>query len=354
MERVKAAIIGCGRDANNMHAPTLLDHPEFEVVGTYDTCSDAAEKMAEMFREKGHACTAYESREALLASDVQVCVVLTDSHTHLEVCTACLRAGKYTLVTKPWVLNVQEADELIKESNEAKKKCGVQLMVFLPMSWDVIMRTIKEIVASGAIGQVYQIRRRISTFGKRYDWQLYKKYGGGYLNNWGPHLLGQAMEFVDEPITKVCAEKKQVIMDGDCEDTFYAMLKTKNGIIINCEYAIMIDDLPHWTVQGSKGTIFVKDNVIDVHKISHPGPIDYTAYRNPFKDDHETFAITIPADGGYHEIYYHVASVIRGECPYMVPLGLTRNLTLLIDSIHRSAETDELVRISPEEWNKAL
>ena len=352
MERIKTAIIGCGRDARAMHAPTLMNHSEYEVIGTFDTDKKAAEDMAEMLREAGHHCKAYASREELLASDVQLCVVLTNSDTHLEVCTACLRAGKYTLVTKPWVININEADTLIEESEAAKKANGNQLMVFLPMSWDPVLKTIQKTVAEGAIGDVYQIRRRISTFGKRYDWQLYKKNGGGYLNNWGPHLLGQVMEFVDEPITKVCAEKKRVIMSGDCEDTFYAFMKTKSGTLINCEYEIMVDDLPHWTIEGSKGTIFVKDNKVTIHRISHPEEIDVTAYRNPYNDDIENIEVEMIPNNAYDVIYSHIASAIRKECEYRVPLSFTRQLTLLIDSIHKSADTDEIVRIEENLWNK--
>lgn len=350
MSRIKMAIIGCGRDAKAMHCPITMHHSDFEVAGTYDLKYEAAKEMADLLCENGNNCTAYTSMEELLASDIQMCLVLTDSHTHLDVCTQCLRAGKYVLVTKPWVLNTKEADQLINEAGKAKKEFGVELLVFLPMSWDPILHRIQKIVKAGEIGQVYQIRRRISTFGKRYDWQIYKKYGGGYLNNWGPHLLGQVMELVDEPITKICAEKKQVIMDGDCEDMFFAMMKSVSGVLINCEYGIMVDDLPHWTVQGSKGTIFVKDNVMDVHRITHPGPIDPTAYRNPFHDDHDTFTITMPGDNSYNEIYSHIAAVIRGEEDYRVKLNFTRDLTLLMESIHKSADIDDIVRISPDNW----
>lgn len=354
MERIKTAIIGCGRDANNMHGPILLKHPSFEVIGTYDINREASEAMASMFVEAGHNCKVFDSFEELLASDVQYCVVLTDSHTHADICAACLQAGKHVLVTKPWTIGSEEAEQLIAVAKECKKKFGVELMVFLPQNWGTNLSTLKEIIASGEIGQVYQIRRRASTFGKRYDWQLYKKYGGGYLYNWGPHLLGQVLDLVNEPIVKVYAEKKQVIMDGDCEDMFYAMLKTKSGVIINCEHGIMVDKLPHWIVQGSKGTVFITNGVIDVHKISHPGPIDPQVYRNPVKDDNETYELPGAFNGNRYDIYTHIADVIHGECAYRIPLTLPRNLTTLLDAIHQSADTDEIVRIPVEEWNRPL
>lgn len=355
MARIRTAIIGCGKNANELHTPILLKHPEFEVVGTYDIVLDRAQRLAKVFYLNEHAnCKAYESLEALLATDVEYTVVLTDSHMHTKVATACLRAGKNVLITKPWALDSKDADSIIGEAKKAKEQFGVSLMPFLPQNWGTDLSTIKEIIASGEIGQVYEIRRRAGTFGKRYDWQIYKQFGGGYLNNWGPHLLGQLLDLVDEPIVKVFAEKKQVIMDGDCEDTFIAMMKTQSGIILNCEHCIMVDELPHWIVQGSKGTIFVTDGTIDVHKISYPGPIDPTAYRSKTVDDNQSYPLPGQYNGDRFAIYSHIAEVIRGKCEYCVPLEFTRNLTTVCDAIHKSADTDEIVRISPEEWNNAL
>ena len=355
MARIKTAIIGCGKNANELHTPILLRHPEFEVVGTYDIVFDRAEKLAKVFYLNGHKnCKAYNTREELLASDVEYCLVLTNSHMHTEVAAACLRAGKNVLITKPWAKDSKDAAFIIEEAKKAKAKFGVHLMPFLPQNWGTDLATVKEYMRNGEIGEVYEIRRRAATFGKRYDWQIWKDQAGGYLNNWGPHLLGQLLAAVDEPIVKVCAEKKQVIMDGDCEDTFIANMKTQSGIILNCEHCIMVDKLPHWIVQGSKGTIFITDGTIDVHKISYPGPIDPTAYRSKTNDDNTTGPLPGAYNGDRSAIYTHIADVIRGKCEYLVPLTFTRNLTTVCDAIHKSADTDEIVRISPEEWNRPL
>lgn len=354
MSRIKTAIIGCGRNARELHTPILLRHPEFEVIGTYDLVADRAESLANVFAHNGHNCKAFESREALLASDVEYVVVLTDSHMHTEVAAACLRAGKNVLITKPWALDSEDAAFIIDEAKKARDKFGVHLMPFLPQNWGTDLSTARELIESGAIGKIYEVRRRASTFGKRYDWQLYKRCGGGYLNNWGPHLLGQVLDLVGEPIVKVYAETKQVIMDGDCEDMFQTIMKTESGVLIECEHAIMVDKLPHWIIQGDKGSIFITNDMIDVHRISYPGPIDPAAYRSKTNDDNETYKLPGAYNGDRYAIYSHIADVIRGNCEYRVPLTFTRNLTAVCDAIHKSADTDEVVRLSVEDWNKPL
>ena len=115
-ERIKTAIIGCGKNANELHTPILLRHPEFEVIGTYDIIADRAERLAKVFYLNGHKnCKAYPSREALLESEVEYCIVLTDSHVHTEVAAACLRAGKNVLITKPWAKNSEDAAFIIEQ-----------------------------------------------------------------------------------------------------------------------------------------------------------------------------------------------------------------------------------------------
>lgn len=336
MAPIKTAIIGCGRNAWELHTPILAKHPEFQVTGTYDTVPERAEKLASHFGAK-----AYSTREDLLSSDVKFIVVLADSHVHTEVSAACLRAGKDVLVTKPWAVNTDDADFIIGVAKETVR----HLMPFLPQNWGTDLSTIKEIVESGSIGQVYQIRRRASTFGKRYDWQIYKRFAGGYLNNWGPHLLGQVMDLVDEPVVQVYADKKQLIMDGDCEDMFQTVLKTKSGILINVEFAIMVDNLPHWIVQGTKGTINITNGDIEVHKITYPGPIDPEAYRSKFEDHIDKYSLPGSFNGDRYSIYSHIADVVRDKCEYRVPLEFARNLTVVMDAIHKSADNEELVKL---------
>ena len=135
-------------------------------------------------------------------------------------------------------------------------------------------------------------------------------------------------------------------MDGDSEDDFYAVLKTKSGVLINVEHSIMVDALPHWIVQGEKGTIFITNDQIEVHRISYPGPIDVTAYRSATEDDVQKYKLPGAYNGDRYSIYTHIAEVLRGETEYRVPLEFARRLSVVMDAIHQSADTQSLVKLS--------
>ena len=161
MARIKTAIIGCGKNANELHTPILLRHPEFEVVGTYDIVFDRADKLAKIFYLNGHKnCKAYNTREELLATDVEYCLVLTNSHMHTEVAAACLRAGKNVLITKPWAKDSKDAAFIIEEAKKAKAKFGVHLMPFLPQNWGTDLATVREYIKNGEIGEACRDRRQ--------------------------------------------------------------------------------------------------------------------------------------------------------------------------------------------------
>ena len=48
---IKTAVIGCGRTANDLHAPVLEKHPEFEVVAICDVNTEALNKYSARFPE---------------------------------------------------------------------------------------------------------------------------------------------------------------------------------------------------------------------------------------------------------------------------------------------------------------
>ena len=136
----------------------------------------------------------------MLGSDkFDFAIILTYSYTHTAIALDFIRAGKNVLITKPWAITTDEADSIINASREY----GVTVMPFIPCHDGADVVKLKEVIAEGRIGKVFRVYRAQMTFGKRSDWQTLKAYAGGYLNNWGPHIVEQAMCLVGEPIKTV-------------------------------------------------------------------------------------------------------------------------------------------------------
>ena len=334
----KTAIIGCGRTANELHGPVLEKHPEFEVTYICDVNTEALDKYSERF-PNAKKTTDYHS--ILNSDEFDFAIILTYSYTHTAIALDFLRAGKNVLITKPWAITTDEADSIIKAAEE--NKCIV--MPFIPCHNGVDVEMLKKVVAEGRIGKVFRVYRAQMTFGKRSDWQTLKAYAGGYLNNWGPHIVEQVMHFVDEPFTSVYAQKRQIINPGDADDMFCSTLISKSGIICQVDHNIISDYLPNWIVQGDKGTIYVKGNEMEIHEISYPAADDPNVYRSVTHTEKTNITIEGKVFGDHYAIYSMIADTLKGK-DYIVSLQYARHLTEIMQSIHESADNNKLVELN--------
>jgi predicted dehydrogenase len=87
---------------------------------------------------------------AVLGDDVDAVVVATPVRTHFGLAQAALLAGKHVMVEKPLTASSAEAEQLV-ELAEAR---GLTLMVGHTFLYNAGIRALREIVASGEIGEV--------------------------------------------------------------------------------------------------------------------------------------------------------------------------------------------------------
>lgn len=88
--------------------------------------------------------------EDILRSDAEAIVVATPIRTHHRIVKAALLAGKHVLVEKPLAATSAEAEELARLAREM----GLSLMVGHTFEYNAAIRALRDIVASGEIGDV--------------------------------------------------------------------------------------------------------------------------------------------------------------------------------------------------------
>jgi scyllo-inositol 2-dehydrogenase (NADP+) len=341
---IKTAILGYGRSGSTLHANPLEQMPDFELTAVCDIDPEAREKAYNRF----HFNVYEDYHEMLQKEELDLVVIVTISSQHCKMTCDCLKAGKNVLVTKPWALNVEEAKMMIAVAKES----GKMLLPWLPARWGCDLLKLKSLVASGKIGKVFQVKRSEFSFGVRNDWQTLKQYGGGYLLNWGPHLVDQPVQLIGERVTSVYGEMKQINNPGDVEDVFYAVMKTEGDVTIVSEYNIGSGKFPTWVVQGDRGTIVVYGTEIELHSVEFSENVDPKAYHNSIKvhtvqDNLEgTNMITMMNRyGDPMVIYPQIAKAIRCEEPYMITLESALGLTGLLDAIRKSHETGQVIHL---------
>ena len=337
MARLRAAIIGYGRNGSSMHAGAIEQSEHFELAAACDIDPDRRRQAQERF-----GCRVYEDyREMLRAESLDLAIIVTRSDQHCEMTCDCLKAGVNVLVTKPWCVNEAEARRMI----EAAQGSGRLLLPWLPARWGTDFTRLRELMAGGAIGRVFCVRRAAFGFGMRSDWQTERRYGGGYLLNWGPHLVDTAMLLAGGRARSACGWMKQVNDPGDGEDVFFALLRMDNETAVHVERSVAIKGLPDWFVQGDHGTIVAEGRQITVHAGEPPRPASPTDYAGAASAEPSVTTETVgPAVyGDEHEIYREVAIAVRGEREFPVTPADALELTRVLDAIRLSDREGRVV-----------
>lgn len=116
----------------------------------------------------------------------------TSIHTHAPMAIRSMKAGFNTLVEKPPAPTIQDLDRMIAVSRETGKFCAVGFQFI----HSVTIRRLKEIIASGALGEIRDIAC------KAY-WPRYKSY---YTRNaWAGHTVCNGHVVLDGPINNALA-----------------------------------------------------------------------------------------------------------------------------------------------------
>lgn len=332
--KLKAAILGYGRSGSSLHADAIEKSAEFELSAVCDIDEKAGEAAHKRF-----GCRVYEDyRDMLDKEELDIVVIVTRSSQHCLMACDCLEAKKNVLVTKPWALDCAQAKKMI----DAAAQSGKRLLPWLPARWGADLLRLRELIESKIIGEIFQVRRSEFSFSVRSDWQTLKEYGGGYLLNWGPHLIDQPILLLGQQVKSVYAEMKHLINLGDAEDMFYAVMKTREGAIIVSEYNLCADKLPGWVIQGDRGTIFSKGGEIEIHRAVMPQNADKGSYGSAVKMEVTTEKVIGDRYGDADRIYAHIACALHGG-DYGVSTGSALELTRVLDAIRQSNDTGQVV-----------
>ena len=338
--KIRSAILGYGRTGSTMHAGAIANNPtDFELVAVCDIEAEKRDAARQRF-----GCAVYaDYQEMLRREKLDLVSVLTRSDQHSAMACDCLAAGVNVLVTKPWAVNAAEAEAMIR----AADKSGARLLPWLPVRWASDLRLLRELVAAGTIGNVFLIRRQVSCFGRRNDWQTQQQFGGGYLLNWGPHILYSSMLLKDLPVRSVYAGMRQTINPGDTDDVFLAVLTLVDGTLVTAEHTVMVDGQPNWIIQGDRGTIIAHGNRITIHRHTPPMPDDPTQYAGMQGAVSETREETVGTDiyGDETVIYAEIAQSLRDEKPYPVTPADALGLTRVLDAIRLSSATNKVIEL---------
>lgn len=245
----KWGIIGTGMIAKVL-ARALKECPEADLaaVGSRD------QAKAEAFAAEFGAARAYGSYEALLA-DPEVVFVYNSlpNSLHHEWTIKAARGGKHILCEKPLSVTVAEAEAMYAAAGEA----GVVLMeAFMYRCHPQIVR-IKEIVASGEIGELRVIRSRFS-YGMNdlTNVRFSKPLHGGALMDVGCYCTSFSRLIAGAEPVQVSGEARWGPV-SEVDEVFVGTLRFADGTLAQFDAGMICAGATNADIMGSKGHIEV-------------------------------------------------------------------------------------------------
>lgn len=224
---IRTGIIGFGLSGRVFHAPFIATNPDFslDLVSTSNP-ERAAEAVAHH-----PGVEIVPTAEALLerAGDLDLVILASPAHVHLEQGIAALDAGAHVVIDKPFAPTLLDAKKLIAKAEEA----GKILAVFQNRRWDGDFLTLKRLIAEGVLGDIHRFESTFERWGgpTRDRWQDTTTVadGAGITFDLGSHLIDQALQLFG-PATVEQAELRAVREGSASEDDAFLSLLHTNGV----------------------------------------------------------------------------------------------------------------------------
>ena len=240
----KVGLLGWGNGGRFFHAPFIEAVQGLELV--------AVATSRQQVKDQYPFVKVYDSAEELIADPtIDLIVVATPHRFHVQHAQAALRAGKHVVVEKPLSETVSEAIALQEQARDA----GRLLIVFQNRRWDGDFLTVKKIIDSGVLGDIYHYESQWSLYipKLRGVWRENPEDLGGVLYDLGSHMIDQTIHLFGIP-ESIYAQVEIHRPDNKVDDYFRLALKFRTGV-----QALLMTDLmatltgPRFHVRGKQG-----------------------------------------------------------------------------------------------------
>ena len=251
MSKKRVAVIGYG-GMGGWHTRYLLKSDVCELAGIYDIKPE----RAALARENG--IYAYDSLEELLRDkSVELVTIAVPNDLHKPLAIQCMAAGKNVISEKPVTVSSADLQEMIDASHRYNKL----FTVHQNRRWDCDYLMMKQVYASGELGEVTAVESRIhGSRGIPGDWRGMPEHGGGMILDWGVHLIDQMLGIVtDRKIESVYCRCNH-ITNYNVDDGFRMELYFEQGLVALIEVGTSnFISMPRFYMTGTNGSAMVND-----------------------------------------------------------------------------------------------
>lgn len=279
-------IVGCG----------LIGQKRAKSLGSQAkliACADVNIARAETVAKESKSQFFQNGHDLIALPEIDIVIISTLHDSLAEMTLACIQAGKHVLVEKPAARSAAELQNVL----EALTLSNVKVRVGFNHRYHRALRKAKEIVNSGALGELMFIRGRYghgARLGYEKEWRANPSLsGGGELIDQGPHLIDLSRWFLGD-FSHVQGFAHTYYWDMPVEDNGFMLLKTSRQ-----QVAFLHASCTEWKnlfsmeIYGQKGKIDISglggsyglEKLTFYKMLPEMGPPETISWEYPMNDD---------------------------------------------------------------------
>ena len=329
-------IRGTGQVARQ-HAEAIQANPHVYIAAVCGRDPEHARAFARSAAPQARIYNAYA--DMLADPDVDVIVECMPNYLHAEESLLALQAKKHLVLEKPVGITQEETDALFAAASANQE---LKTVVSFLIRWVPLVENLKDLIRSGAIGDVYYTGtdywHGIKPSFSSYSWIRKKEFAGGAMITGGCHAA-DAARYLNGEVEEVFAFAAPGRADFDFDTTLSASVKFANGSVGRMSASLDGLAFPYQfniDVLGTQGAIrngklyssklFPKQNDwIELPMIEpNSGSVDH----HPFKQEWTEFT----------------GSLLGGESPRSTLMDACRSMDV-VHAITQSSLTGQPVRV---------
>lgn len=339
---LRMGIIGMGKMAR-FHAEWISENKDIQLVAICEKNIERHKEIKEIYKIPVYS----DVDEFLKLKDLDIAVIVTTNEVHEMLTIKALNSGRDVIVEKPMSVNYESTQRMIKAAEKNRK----QIFVHQSSRWDRDYLLIKDVVASGLIGDIL-VLKTFAMFcdegwpgwgidGTKNPWRIKKEYYGGMLLDWGPHLVDQTLQIMGRDPIGIYGILQSAVWSKEVDDSFLAILKYDDNVYcqLECSNNSRIT-LPRWHIIGTKGTLEVKgapEPVWDEVEINY--------IRENGKNDIQTTKLIGVKESGLEGGFYEdLVTYIKGKKKNFVTMYEASKVIKVLDLIRESSEKGILIK----------
>lgn len=251
MKKIRIGLVGAGfmgrthsaayKSVNNIFGDEVV--PELVVVA--DVNEENAKAVAEKY---GYQRWTTDWHEIMNDPAIDLVDITTPNASHCPIAIQAAKHGKHVYCEKPLAMTAQEAAEATK----AVEKAGVVTSVGFNYVWNPIQQYVKELIASGKLGEVVNFRGMYDQDyyndpAQKHEWRMFKSASAsGALGDLASHTLSLS-QFLIGDIAEVCGMTKIIVPERPDPKDPTKMLPVENDDVVQFMFNY---------ANGACGTIF--------------------------------------------------------------------------------------------------